>query len=95
MDAQMSVKVTEITQNGDFGCFSGLSRLLGLVISSNLVQTAFNTYAELCGVLRPAITHSFTHKTLNVSVKVTVWRFFGHKSTCRARYWFKLGVECM
>ena len=22
-------------------------------------------------------------------------QFFGHNSTCRARYWFKLGLECM
>ena len=48
---KMSVKVTDLRQNGDFVRFLGFGRLLGLVRTSNLVQTASNTCLELCGVL--------------------------------------------
>ena len=39
------------SKNGDFGGFLDITRLVGLVIGSNLVQTASNTCAGLCEVL--------------------------------------------
>ena len=81
--------------------FLDLNQLLGRVKRSNLVQSVCNTCGDMCEVLLAAITHDITYKTLKVSVKVTeiasewrFWLFFGPKSTCRARYWFKLGPDC-
>ncbi len=50
------------SKNGDFGGFLDITRLVGLVIASNLVQTASNTCSELCTVLSAAMTHDITHK---------------------------------
>ena len=52
----------------------------------------------------PAQGETYTRGTPNVwsltsadgsHAKMAIWLFFGPKSTCRARYWFKLGLECM
>ncbi len=84
-----------------FGGFLDITRLVGLVIASNLVQTDPNTCSELFTVLLAVMTYDITHKMrksnghhAKMAILVPFWLFFGPKSTCRARYCFKLGPDC-
>ena len=89
-----------LARNGYAGGFLDLTRLLGGVMGSNLVQSGCNSFARVLKVLFVSIICNIIHGMLKMSVKVTdsgqkwlCWRFFGPNSTSRRSYRFILGVE--
>ena len=55
-----------MAQNGTFG---DITRLVGRVMGSNLVQSGSSTFAGMLEVLSAAIDHKITRKALKTSVK--------------------------
>ena len=57
----------------DFGGFLDLTRLVDLVMGSNLVQTASSTSMGMLEAVKAAIAYNITNKTVKTSVKATVF----------------------
>ena len=74
----------------DVGGFSVGSRLLGMVMGSELVQSVPSTSPHMCGMVYATMSYNITHKTLKLSVTK---RFLARKWLHMANFGYLRALE--